>query len=49
VNEPALVDDHPAALDDRPDRRHAHSHEVDHHHSLTAIISIFGSTFTTVL
>jgi hypothetical protein len=27
----------------------AHSHEVDHHHSLTAIISMRGSTLTTVL
>ena len=27
----------------------AHSHEVDHHHSLNAIISILGSTLTTVL
>ena len=27
----------------------AHSHDVDHHHSLTAIISIFGRTLTTVL
>ncbi len=27
----------------------AHSQEVDHHHSCTAIISILGSTLTTVL
>ena len=27
----------------------AHSHDVDHHHSFTAIISIFGSTLITVL
>ena len=38
-----------SAQQSTPKTTSAHSHEVDHHHSLTAIISIRGSTFTTVL
>ena len=38
-----------SAQQSTPKTTSAHSQEVDHHHSLTATISIRGSTLTTVL